>query len=71
MSAHSFPNQTFLIVDDHNFSRITVLRLLKNLGDPQTLSATNGIEALALLEQRSNQIHAMILDFNMPVMHGL
>ena len=36
-----------LIVDDENFSRISVLRLLKNLGDPETDSATNGVEALS------------------------
>lgn len=71
MSGYSFGDFTFLIVDDHNFSRITVLRLLKNLGDPETLSATNGIEALSILEERAHQVNAVILDFNMPVMHGL
>ena len=71
MSAITFPTRTFLIVDDHNFSRITVLRLLKNMGDPQTFSATNGLEALSLLEERSHSIDCVIADFNMPIMHGL
>jgi two-component system, chemotaxis family, chemotaxis protein CheY len=71
MPGITFPTRSFLIVDDHNFSRITVLRLLKNMGDPQTYSATNGIEALSLLEQRSHSIHCVIADFNMPIMHGL
>ncbi len=71
MGGITFPTRTFLIVDDHNFSRITVLRLLKNMGDPQTYSATNGIEALSLLEERSHSIHCVIADFNMPIMHGL
>ena len=63
--------RVFLIVDDHNFSRITVLRLLKNMGNPETHSATNGLEALSILEQEGLKIDCVIADFNMPVMHGL
>ncbi len=71
MSKYSFPDTTLLIVDDENFSRIAVLRLLKNLGDPNTLSATNGLEAITTLEKRKSMIDCVIADFNMPVMHGL
>ncbi len=71
MGDSTFAKRTFLIVDDHNFSRITVLRLLKNLGDPETYSATNGVEALSILEKKSRIIDCVIADFNMPVMHGL
>ncbi|MBD3266092.1 response regulator [bacterium] len=71
MGKYSFPDASLLIVDDENFSRITVLRLLKNLGDPKTESATNGLEAFTILEQRAQYVDCVIADFNMPVMHGL
>jgi len=71
MAKYSFSEATLLIVDDENFSRIAVLRLLKNLGDPNTLSATNGLEAITTLEKRRSMINCVIADFNMPVMHGL
>ncbi len=67
----SFENHSFLLVDDHNFSRITVLRTLKNMGDPRTHSATHGMEALDILETMASIMDCVIADFNMPVMHGL
>lgn len=69
MKEHPFSRLKLLIVDDHNFSRITLLRLLKNMGDPEVQSATNGVEALSLLP--TINFHAVILDFNMPLLHGL
>lgn len=69
MSKHSFENRTFLIVDDENISRVSLLRMLKKMGDPYTHSATNGLEAMPILE--SHIIDCAILDFNMPALHGL
>ncbi len=60
-----------LLVDDEKFSQITMLRLLKNIGDPVTHSASNGLEAMDVLESRHSTIHCVIADFNMPIMHGL
>ena len=60
-----------LLVDDEKFSQITMLRLLKNIGDPVTHSASNGLEAMDVLESRRSNIHCVISDFNMPIMHGL
>lgn len=71
MKPRDFQNLCLLIADDHNFSRVTLLRLLKKLGDPQTLSATNGVEAVSILDAPPERIDCVILDFDMPVMHGL
>ncbi len=69
MNKFSFDNRSFLIVDDENISRVSILRMLKKMGDPQTYSATNGVEALPILNQ--TYVDCAILDFNMPLMHGL
>lgn len=71
MQMDTLAKKSLLIVDDHNFSRVTVLRTLKNMGDPRTYSATHGMEALDVLEERAKIIDCVIADFNMPVMHGL
>lgn len=71
MKSYKFSSYKFLIVDDHNFSRVSVLRLLKNMGDPESASAEHGLAALDILSERPNAFHCVIADFNMPTMHGL
>ncbi len=57
-----------LIVDDEpHILRITSMRLKRHGYD--LLEATNGAEALSLLEQ--SEVDLIISDMNMPVMNGL
>jgi two-component system chemotaxis response regulator CheY len=71
MGSFSLRDKSFLVVDDHNFSRITILRTLNNIGVSNTFSATNGTEALSILEDGEQHVDCVITDFNMPIMHGL
>ena len=64
-------DQSILIVDDEQFSRSIVARLLEKMGKPQITEAGNGSEALDLLDNDGDKISLVIADFNMPVMHGL
>jgi CheY-like chemotaxis protein len=71
MKLGNLKNSGILVVDDEHFSRITVLRALKSIGVEKTHNASNGLEALSILENPENIINGVVLDFNMPVMHGL
>jgi putative two-component system response regulator len=55
-----------LIVDD-SMSDMAVIKSM--LGDYQLLAATNGLEAMKLVEQDPS-IDLMVLDLNMPIMNG-
>jgi two-component system chemotaxis response regulator CheY len=61
--------RTILIVDDSNSLR-QLVRLTVEASGYKTLEATNGAEALAILEKTA-QVHMIISDVNMPVMNGL
>ena len=71
MKSQTFSNKSFMIVDDDKMTRVILLRLFKNLGDPEVFCAENGLDALSMLESRREQIDCVLLDFNMPVIHGL
>jgi CheY-like chemotaxis protein len=58
---------TLLVVEDHDDSREFLRRLLETLG-AKVLVAVNGLDALAVLENR--RPHAILLDLMMPVMDG-
>lgn len=65
-----------LVVDDSSVARNQILRTLKDLG-PQTASASNGREALKMLEnwkleepERLRSLLMVISDIEMPVMDG-
>ena len=62
---------TVLLVDDENFSRATVARMLRGLGCVDVLFAADGAEALQILSTGHQVIDVIISDFNMPVVHGL
>jgi len=59
-----------LIVDDSAMMRALIKRIvnLTNVPVEQVLEASNGAEALALLE--SHDVHLLLTDINMPVMNG-
>ncbi|MBA2175249.1 response regulator [Halobacillus locisalis] len=56
-----------LIVDDQSGIRLLLEEILKSDGY-QTLSAKTGKQACDLAE--TNEIDLMIMDYNLPVMHG-
>jgi CheY-like chemotaxis protein len=61
----------FLIVDDVRVTRITTVKMLKDLGGAEAFHAENGQEGLNVLTEKSMYLDCVIVDFNMPVMHGL
>lgn len=60
--------KTILVVDDSDTSRLIATRALQGAGY-ETLEATNGNAALALLDGRN--ISLAVCDFSMPVMDGI
>lgn len=58
-----------LVVDDSRAVQALLSRMLKELGH-ETLTASDGREALSILEKRQD-IELALVDWNMPVMTGL
>lgn len=62
--------ETILIADDEAGIRDMVKRILEGIGY-QTVTACNGVEAIALLTANDDAIKAVLLDMLMPEMSGL
>jgi len=60
---------TILLVDDEPHIRKFVALILRQLGAPTLIEASNGEEALALYERERPDL--VLLDVSMPVMDGL
>ncbi len=60
---------TILIVDDEPILREVCALWLKQCGFHQVLTASNGLEALVIVEERS--IDVLITDVHMPKMDGM
>ncbi|MGE4061994.1 MAG: response regulator [Rhodospirillaceae bacterium] len=65
----TFQQQRVLVVDDEPFSQGLVAQMLRKAGAGEVLLASNGYEALDMLERHA--VTAMIIDFRMPGIHGL
>jgi DNA-binding response OmpR family regulator len=63
------PDQFVLVVDDHDDSRAMMRRLL-DLHGFQVLTAPNGLEAVAWLDNATILPSLIVLDLAMPVMDG-
>ena len=63
--------RTVLVVEDHAFQRHALVRQLKAFEGWRVLEATDGKEALVLLERASGHIDAVITDLDMPNMDGI
>lgn len=61
--------RTLLVVDDSATIRRMVMASLQGLGDVRFSQAANGLEAIEQLALAP--VDALILDLNMPDMHGL
>ena len=60
---------TILLVDDEAHIRKFVGLILKQLGTPRLLEASNGQEAVAIYQRENPDL--VLLDINMPVMDGI
>ncbi|MGK5092436.1 response regulator [Deltaproteobacteria bacterium TL4] len=64
-----YKNRRILLVDDHAGTRKVVWKMLRNRGFSQLCEASNGEEALEVLEQQ--KIDLVMADWDMPKMSGL
>src|SRR5262249_1299961 len=72
MSAQSdFGGRSFLVVDDVRFARVSLVRMLKQMGEPEVYEAEDGAAALYWLGDAANRAHCLISDIRMPNMTGL
>lgn len=60
-----------LIVEDHEFQRTTLARMTLALGASEVLKAADGVEALAMLRDRRDEVQLIICDLDMPNMDGM
>ena len=60
-----------LVVDDEQFSRQIVGRILRDIGNPEIVYAKNGSEAIGAMMAPNAHFKAIVSDFNMPVKNGL
>ena len=59
---------TILIVEDQKINRTILRYMIQNAYD--VLEAENGAEAWSILEEKNEEIIAILLDIVMPVMDG-
>lgn len=69
-SSQRLKNKTILVVDDEEIIRDLAYNFLVAEG-ANCLVASNGKEAMTIVEQAGNQIDGVLLDIIMPVMDGL
>jgi EAL domain-containing protein (putative c-di-GMP-specific phosphodiesterase class I) len=63
--------RTILVVEDQPFQRRMLVRQLNSFQGWQVLEATDGQEALLLLENAPQRVHAIVTDLDMPNMDGI
>lgn len=69
LSAKNSMYDTILIVDDSDLNRAIMRDIFKN--DFTVLEATNGEEALTIIQQYNYRVDVILLDLFMPVMDGV
>ena len=70
-SRPDMPPYHAMILEDHDFQRRICAHVLKLCGAAEVLEASNGTEAIALIEARTEPLDIMVCDLNMPGMDGL
>lgn len=65
-----FDTLNILLVDDEQFIRQLVARLLRDMGVHDVIMAQDGEDALTKLATASGRINLIILDLEMPNMNG-
>lgn len=66
-----FSDVRFLVVEDHNFQRMTLVRALQSLGARFIAEASDGREALAYFLDAVEPVEVIICDLEMPNMDGM
>jgi EAL domain-containing protein (putative c-di-GMP-specific phosphodiesterase class I)/CheY-like chemotaxis protein len=61
----------FLVAEDHEFQRRTLVRMLTSLGAREVLEAANGRAALEVFRDPSRTVHIIVCDLDMPEMDGM
>ena len=63
-------NRTVLVVDDSSQDRMIITEILKDI-DVKVLEASDGVEAMEIINDESNNVSTVITDYKMPNMDGL
>jgi EAL domain-containing protein (putative c-di-GMP-specific phosphodiesterase class I)/CheY-like chemotaxis protein len=71
VSERMISNLRFLVVEDHEFQRHALVRLLDGLGARAVQEARDGYAALEIIRQSANPIDIVITDLDMPRMDGM
>ena len=70
-AADSVPVTRALVVDDDPVQRLIATSLLRDLGVPTIVQASDGLEALALVRDSESQFQITLCDLDMPGMDGV
>lgn len=70
-AATSLNAASVLVVEDQNFVRDLLGRLLTSLSVGRVLTARSAEEALATLERERGELQALVVDFELPGMNGV
>jgi two-component system, chemotaxis family, chemotaxis protein CheY len=71
MGTLSKENVSVLVADDESDMRTILASVLRSLEYTNLRYASDGLEALKLLEQKTTPVHVAFLDINMPGMTGI
>lgn len=61
----------FLVAEDHEFQRRTLVRMLASLGALEVLEAADGRAALEVFRQAARAVDIIVCDLDMPEMDGM
>jgi EAL domain-containing protein (putative c-di-GMP-specific phosphodiesterase class I)/CheY-like chemotaxis protein len=61
----------FLVAEDHDFQRRTLVRMLTSLGAREVLEAADGRAALEVFRDPARPVHVIVCDLDMPEMDGM
>lgn len=67
----SLANLRFLVAEDHDFQRETIIKLLRRLGALVVYGARDGTSALRALADPAHPVDILVLDMAMPGMDGV
>ena len=62
---------SFLVVEDHEFQRATIVRMLNDMGAKAVHEAADGRAALELLRGLPAGVDIVVSDLEMPTMDGI
>ena len=70
MTAVDISKLHVLVVEDEPFARNLMKRVLEELGTEQISFASNGFEALSVLQEAEPKVDVILLDLEMPKLNG-